>query len=47
MAKWQKIIIKLGNKWGKIRSKSKNITRKSDMSLIILNVSEITATGTR
>lgn len=31
----------------KIRSKSKNITRKSDMSLIILNVSEITATGTR
>lgn len=32
---------------GKIRSKSKNITRKSDMSLIILNVSEITATGTR
>lgn len=32
---------------GKIRSKSKTITRKPDMSLIILNVNETIATGTR
>lgn len=32
---------------GKIRSKSKNTTRKPNMSVIILNVNETTATGTR